>query len=160
MTFPQFGRLYFVIVGHRDQPLFEFEALKHDDSTSSIPREDYRHLCQFVVHAALDAVEASLVGPQGSQMFFKNVDRFNEWSVSAFVTSSLIKFVLLHPVRDDSQSAMRKEESDIIRNFFYAVYEIYMKLALNPFYELDSEISSRGFREKLHQLVKKHLLNL
>jgi len=159
MSSPQFGRLYFVIIGHRDQPLFEFEALKQDEN-ASIPREDYRHLCQFVAHAALDAVEASLVGPQGGQMFFKNIDRFNEWTVSAFVTASQIKFLLLHPVRAETQSALRKEEADIIRNFFFAVYENYIKLVLNPFYELDTEISSRGFREKVHQLVKKHLLNL
>ncbi|OQV18128.1 putative Trafficking protein particle complex subunit 2 [Hypsibius exemplaris] len=159
MNSPQFGRLYFVIIGHRDQPLFEFEALKQEENLS-IPREDYRHLCQFVAHAALDAVEANLTGPTGTQMFFKNIDRFNEWSVSAFVTTSQIKFLLLHPVRDESQSALRKEEADIIRNFFFAVYEHFIKLMLNPFYELDSEITSRGFREKVHQSVKKHLLNL
>ncbi|XP_055341893.1 trafficking protein particle complex subunit 2-like [Paramacrobiotus metropolitanus] len=159
MSSSQLNRLYFVIIGHRDQPLFEFEALKQDDSMG-IPREDYRHLCQFIAHAALDAVDASLASAQGSQMFFKNIDRFNEWSVSAFVTCSLVKFVLLHPNREESQSALRKEESDIIRNFFYAVYEIYMKMILNPFYELDSEITSRAFREKFQQLVKKHLLNL
>ena len=65
----------------------------------------------------------------------KSVDRFNEWHISAFVTPGGAKFLMVHDLVNE----------DGVRNFFIDVYEIWMRLRLNPFYTPDSEITNKQF---------------
>lgn len=77
-------------------------------------------------------------------MNLKSVDKFNQWFVSAFVTASLIRFVIVHDNRND----------DGIKNFFSEIYEAYIKHAMNPFYEEDMPIKSAAFEKKFNFMAR------
>lgn len=77
---------YFVIFADNDKPIYEYDDLKAD----SFKGEDSgRDLHKFIVHAALDMVDELQWSPTvGTSPYLKVVDRYNEWFVSAFITST------------------------------------------------------------------------
>lgn len=128
---------YFVIVGTLDNPIYEAEFIKKS--------EDLRHLHQFIIHSSLDIVDELVWGTDKN--YLKVVDRFNEWNVSCFVTPSGSKFMLLHD----------QLNTDGIKHFFQEVYEIYVKVVLNPFYALNDKIASGGFDQRVRGSARKWL---
>jgi hypothetical protein len=64
--------------------------------------------------------------------------------VSAFVTPSRIRLLLLHDGRSD----------DAIRAFFKDVYELYLRVALNPFFTSAGTITSPYFHQRVKGVAK------
>jgi hypothetical protein len=109
--------LLFLIVG-KNEPLYEAEIHKRGATRNS---DAVARQSSFVVHSLLDLVEKAAWATQN--MYLRVVDKVKQQQVSSFLTAGNIKFVLLHAGRSE----------DSIRNFFYEVHELYVKLAMNPF---------------------------
>ncbi|GMH44055.1 hypothetical protein BSKO_11989 [Bryopsis sp. KO-2023] len=133
--------LSFVIVGQDDVPLFHVDLSGRSQEVAT--KEVYRH--HFVLHAALDSVDEAMWNTK--ELHLKTVDRFSNQYVSAFVTPSNIRFLLLHDGRGD----------DSVRAFFMDVYESYLKVALNPFHTPGTKILSKEFNRKIQYSSKKYL---
>mmetsp|Transcript_54355 Transcript_54355/g.80619 ORF Transcript_54355/g.80619 Transcript_54355/m.80619 type:complete len:141 (+) Transcript_54355:74-496(+) len=134
--------LLFVIVG-KNEPLYEaeFNKLPGSAATSdSVTRQNY-----FVLHSALDLVDKAAWTT--NNMYLKVVDKVNQQQVSTFLTAGNIKFMLLHGGRSE----------DSIKNFFTDVYELYVKLSMNPFYQYDTPITSKTFDNRVRAIARRYL---
>ncbi|EFC48616.1 sedlin-domain-containing protein [Naegleria gruberi] len=131
---------YFTIVA-KDCPIYELEI-----STSK--KTDQSQLKQFVLHASLDAVEE--LQWTTNALFLKSVDRFNEFNIYGFVTGGNIRFLLLF--END-----KKNDDQTIKSFFSDVFELYIKIQMNPFYELYTPITSHDFDTRVKQLANKYI---
>ncbi|KAL0479739.1 trafficking protein particle complex subunit 2 [Acrasis kona] len=132
---------YFVIVGKEDCPLYELEF------TAQGRKEDQSQLKQFILHASLDVVEELQWGSK--ELFLKSVDKFNNFSISAYLTAGYVRFLILF----DGE----RKSDDSIKQFFTEVHELWVKIQLNPFYELNATIDSPSFESKIKQLVNRYL---
>ncbi|KAF3090330.1 TRAPP subunit [Orbilia oligospora] len=138
---------YFVIIGTKDNPLYEaeFGSFKQGGDGIAKFREEQRHMNQFIAHSSLDCIEDQQWASK--EMYLKTVDKFNNTWVSCFLTGGNIKFLLVHDTRSDEP----------IRQFFTDVYDLYCKTLMNPFYEVNMAIRSQTFDQKIKAAAKKYL---
>lgn len=138
---------YLAIIGTTDSPVYEAELGSLKAGNDGVPKfsSELRELQPFIVHSSLDLVED--LQWRTNALYLKQVDSFYDYLVSGFVTAGNVKFLLLHETKN--------EES--IRQFFNEVYELYVKAALNPFYQINDPITSVVFDTKVRALGKKYL---
>ncbi|EDR27836.1 trafficking protein particle complex subunit, putative [Entamoeba dispar SAW760] len=132
---------YFVIIGSNDRLLYEYPK----ESAMKYASDNEYVLNQFVILSALDFIEEKK--KTTPKMYFKSIDVYGSHHLSAFVTSGNIKFVL-----------MSTSKTDDTKGFFTSVYEDYVKIILNPFYELQTPIESEGLNTHIKQLLKQYKL--
>jgi len=99
----------------------------------------------MIANASLDVIDETV--KLNSAMYLRAVDKFNEWTVSAFVTPGNVKFILLHDAKGD----------DGVKAFFMDVWELYIKAAMSPFHTGHSAIKSAVFDSRVRASAKKHL---
>eukprot|EP00056_Hartaetosiga_gracilis_P003748 m.67076 g.67076 ORF g.67076 m.67076 type:complete len:154 (+) comp11566_c0_seq1:63-524(+) len=135
-------RFLFMIVSPNDVPIFSahFGALSHQTEKE---KDEQEHLFQFVLHAALDAVDVKMW--KVKDMNLKDVDAFHEWTVSAYITPSKTRFLLLHD----------GPYEDAMKSFFQDIHELYVKAILNPFHGRDKQLEDPKFSELVHTSAKK-----
>ncbi|KAF2758831.1 trafficking protein particle complex subunit 2 [Pseudovirgaria hyperparasitica] len=165
---------YFVIIGTKDNPLFEHEFGTYRQGGDGISRfrEDTRHMNQFVAHASLDILEE--VQWAGGQMYLKTIDRYPPTgsTISAFITAANAKFLLLHQPnnisttsnpssltanRNAPTSTTPAATDEAIKNFFNDVYDSWVKTIMNPFWRVDTPVRSPVFRSRVAASAKKYL---
>lgn len=121
-----------IFIVNNDRPIYEY------------PTEDkHQYLKQFIAYSALDIIDE--LESQSTSMYLKAIDRFNEWTVFAFVPNKL-RILLL------TSNNARVEE-----NFFIEIYQTYCKFATNPLYLHNSIIKSTTFDKKIAQIARKYL---
>ncbi|TFJ82862.1 hypothetical protein NSK_005815 [Nannochloropsis salina CCMP1776] len=141
----------FVIVG-KNEPIFEADFSTSSTSTGASPNkvsaaeEGNAQLNQFILHSSLDMMEKAMWS--SPYMNLRAIDRFNGHIVHAFLTAGGTAFLLLH-------DGSRGEESLV--GFFKDVYELYVKLLMNPFCEMDRPIVSTSFEARVRVLEKRWL---
>ncbi len=59
-----------------------------------------------------------------------------------------MRFLLLHD---------QKMDENLIKAFMYELYELYLKVCLNPFYDRATPITSRTFDERVRALGAKFI---
>ena len=74
-------------------------------------------------------------------------EQVNHQQVSTFLTAGNVKFMLLHGGKSE----------DSIKNFFNDVYELYVKLLMNPFYAYDTPITSKAFDTRVRAIARRYL---
>lgn len=80
-------------------------------------------------------------------MYLRVVDRFGDQLISAFVTASNHRFLLLHDTKHE----------DGVKSFFADLHELFIKATLNPLYIDGEPITSTAFSDKVLILAKKYL---
>ncbi|KAJ8908864.1 hypothetical protein NDN08_005568 [Rhodosorus marinus] len=128
-----------MIISPKNRPVFE--AVIPANSLS----ERQLILSQLAIFAALDMVDEAMWSSK--DLYLKVVDRFNDQSVSAFVTPGNHRFMLLHDARQD----------DGLKAFFNKLYEFFIKIALNPFYDDEEPIRSKAFSDRVRHLAQEYL---
>jgi len=127
--------LYLALIGTRDNPLYEME----------IKMDPIRDFCPFIVHSALDIIED--LQWKTNQLYFKNIDNYDNYSISGYVTPGNIKFMILY-------QNLRSDEA--IRQFFGELNDLYVKTLLSPFYTINEAIRSKAFDQKVRMLSRKY----
>ncbi|WFD17046.1 TRAPP subunit [Malassezia arunalokei] len=131
------------------------DEVKKEESkfTSASSTTHERHLLQMIAHGSLDSLEDRQF--LESNIYFKNLDRIYDWNVSVFLVPCStctpahldIKFILLH----------QHKHEEGIRLFLMDVWELWVKIFMNPFQDLDAPIQSTSFDTRIRASAKRHL---
>jgi len=83
-----------------------------------------------------------------AELALKVVDQYKNLIISAYVTPSNVRFLLLHPPGKNDES---------IKSFFAEVHELYVKVVMNPFYKPNSPITSPTFHDRVRAIAIRRL---
>lgn len=125
-------------------------------SGSKIPKDDLLH---FILHSALDTVDTKLFStsylpsapPLASAnlpLFYRGIDKYNDYLISVFITFSQCKFLFVHESRMDE---------NVLKNLLCEIFEIFLIYRCNPFVDTRKPIVSRAFDERIRLIGEKYI---
>ncbi|KAI5966144.1 TRS20 [Candida pseudojiufengensis] len=162
---------YFVIIGTEDNPIYETELSSSSNkgvtsSSNSLINNSSklnnsnnlqqqqsnfppstREILPFIANASLDLIEDQMWSTQ--LLNLGKIDQFYGIYINAYLTQGNIKFILCH-------NNSNKDENSI-KSFFQDINELYVKILMNPFYNLNDSITLPDFDLKVKLLAKKFL---
>lgn len=135
----------FTIFGKGDAILFEIDLTP----STNIKRYDTPQSLFYATCSSLDVVDELLwtQNAMNLKIVDKNSDKAGDIYASAFVTASHHRFVLLHVHKDE----------DSINSFFNDVYQAFVKMIMNPFYDINTPITSSGFDNEVRAAARRYL---
>ncbi|CAB59806.1 Transport protein particle 20 kDa subunit [Schizosaccharomyces pombe] len=133
---------YAAIIGTKDNPVYELEM---GPINEKLDRSLNSHLNQFIVHSSLDIVDQ--LQWTSNAFYMKTIDQFHEMYISAYVTPSNMRFMLLH----------QNQSADNIKLFFQELHELYIKTLMSPFYQPNQPIRSQAFDLKVRSIARRYL---
>ncbi|KAJ5669010.1 hypothetical protein N7462_010080 [Penicillium macrosclerotiorum] len=181
---------YFTILSPTDTPIFNIAFGTSKGGGDGIARfrfpDTAQYMNQFIIHSSLDIVEEAQWTNGG--MYLKHIDTYPPAAayISAFLTPSGARFLLLHqpPQHPSSNSntglgsssllgsggssgrgsssaiasnPTSPQTEEAVRQFMNEIYESYVKTAMSPFYKQGMEIRSPVFRARVTAAGKKWL---
>ena len=90
------------------------------------------YLFQFILYASLDSLDL-----KDKDAFKENIDSYENYFISAYVTPGQTAFLLLHPKRRE------------LKKFFTQVHQYYAQLLMNPFYDVRTPIEDETFKKNV-----------
>lgn len=102
----------FVIVGKNDNPLYKTE---HSVNRTEVGK----HFHEFILHSSLDVVDELLW--KNTAMYFKNIDRFGDSTISAFVTAGSMLFYIVSFILICKNNNHIKQ---ILDSCYYMIFEM------------------------------------
>ena len=126
-------------------------VLSHITSSSEFlspysPSQTPHQYTSFLLHSSLDLLSVAHT-TSSSSPYYKGLDKMGNLTVSAYVTPSSCKFLLLHPT-----TMMVDPEK-----FFMDVLQLWVKTCLNTFGGKGEMIRSKGFDEGVRKAARKYL---
>jgi hypothetical protein len=124
------------------------------------PKDDLLH---FILHSALDTVDTKLfstsylaatTSSSGSAtasnlpLFYRGIDKYNDYLISVFITFSQCKFLFVHESRMDE---------NILKNLLCEIFEYFLIYRCNPFVDTRKPIISRAFDERIRLIGEKYI---
>jgi hypothetical protein len=101
---------------------------------------DKAYLFQFILYASLDNLDLKESNP-----YHENIDTYENYFISAYVTAGQTVFLLLHP---------KKKQ---LKAFFQQVQLYYAQLLMNPFYEARTPIEDLHFGQNVRQAAANYI---
>lgn len=129
-----------MVVSREDFPLYSLHIEKLVSQKTALEKQD---IFELVMHAALDPVDT--MQWQTTNMYLKQVDKFDSLTVHCLILPSNAKLLLLH----------ENESEDKIKNFFNEIYELFVKAILNPFYDPKQKLDIDQFDLRVRSHVKR-----
>jgi len=132
-----------IVVENNDEPIYlkDLRGVAGED-----PNNADEYLFQFILHSSLDMVSEKQW--QTPSLYLGVVETFREYSVSAWITASGTRILLLH----------RGYTEATVKNFLKGVHVLWVRAALNPLMDREDRISSTVFDNKLNALTQKVLV--
>jgi hypothetical protein len=98
------------------------------------------YLFQFILYASLDNLDLKEPNP-----FRENIDTYESYFISAYVTPGQTAFLLLHPKKKN------------LKAFFQQVHLLYAQLLMNPFYDVRTPIDDQNFGAAVKLAAQQHI---